>query len=361
MKEHKIIAILGSQGYGARYGGFETLVQNLCDHHSKELEYEYLVYNSSDARQQFITPAFTTVRRSRFKANGLQGLVFDLVTTVSALRSADVLLFLGPLPLIFAPLLRTLLRSKAKIVVNVGGLEWARPNLPYLAQRALWWSFRQSCVRADVCIFDNQYFLDVAQSNNISVADSVVIPYGCSVDYSAVVTPELLSQYSFLARRYCVSVGRSVPDNHIKELINSFPAVNDLDLVVISNFSSSEYGKGILQGKVQNNIHLIDGCYEKHILDLIRRNAMLYIHTHRNCGTAPSLIEGAIAASSVCSLDVPQNRYSLAGEGFYFIEFNQLTEFLHTKEFSEAAIEIDSAAFSWSQIASKYEEVWERC
>ena len=61
-----------------------------------------------------------------------------------------------------------------------------------------------------------------------------MIPYGCGVDQCREVDDTLLKQYPFLDRNYCIAVGRSVPDNNLRELLESFSEVDDLCLVVIS-------------------------------------------------------------------------------------------------------------------------------
>lgn len=353
------IAILGCQGYGAQYGGFETLTQNLVDCSDRRAGYQYIIYNSSDERSEFASPPATDeVRSSRFRANGFQGVFFDFFSTISALRECEILLFLGPFPLIFAPVLRILMGSQSKLVVNVGGLEWKRPNRSIFAKFLLWQAFKVACRRADYCIFDNQIFVDIAEKSKIKYRASSVIPYGCGIDQSRKVDDSLLQQFPFLDRDYCITVGRSVPDNNLKELLESFPEDCDLCLVVISNFSASDYGRGLIRASWGGNVFCIDGCYHKPTLDLLRRGALLYIHTHQNCGTAPSLIEGAIACERVCSLDVPQNRYSLNQQGFYFSNFFELREYLKSGEYASASVDISKIQFTWKNIVSSYEDIW---
>lgn len=358
-KKPKSVAILGCQGYGAQYGGFETLVQNLVDSKNRRSGYRYIIFNSSDKRSTSMElPASDLLITSQFRANGFQGLIFDFFSTIFALRKAEVLLFLGPVPMIFAPLLRFLLRSKAKILVNVGGLEWKRPNLGFLSRLMLWQAFKIACRRADHCIFDNQVFVDVAERNSIDCAAHSIIPYGCTVDQGLKLTDELLEEYPFLREDYCIAVGRSVPDNNIKELLDAFAEGSLVNLVVVSNFSASEYGKQLLGRPEINNVFCIDGCYHKPTLDFLRRNAVLYIHTHENCGTAPSLIEGAMACSKVCSIDVPQNRYSLGGQGFFFNEFFELVKFIDGGDYESAIVTLSDDDFSWDNIIASYEDIW---
>ena len=81
MSEERVlakIAILGCQGYGAQYGGFETLTQNLVDCDGRRAGYRYIIYNSSDERTESAgVPGGDEVRSSRLRANGFQG-VFSI-------------------------------------------------------------------------------------------------------------------------------------------------------------------------------------------------------------------------------------------------------------------------------------------
>ena len=112
----------------------------------------------------------------------------------------------------------------------------------------------------------------------------------------------------------------------IRELCQSF-SKSDNVLVIISNFCSTNYGKGLLKEfDGFKNIIMISGLYHKPELDLIRRSCKIYIHSHMKCGTAPSLVEMIVAKKPILSIDVPQNRNTMNGEGYYFQDFSLLQE-----------------------------------
>ena len=81
----------------------------------------------------------------------------------------------------------------------------------------------------------------------------------------------------------------------------------------------TKYGKKILKKyREKKNITLIDGLYNKKELDLIRRQCIAYIHTHTLCGTAPSLVEMIVCEKPILSIDIPQNRFTLKGQGWFY-------------------------------------------
>ena len=100
--------------------------------------------------------------------------------------------------------------------------------------------------------------------------------------------------------------------------------------------------------------------YEKDVLDLIRRSCAAYIHTHRLCGTAPSLVEMIVCGKPIISIDNPQNRYTLSGEGAFFSDFDQLNKILKNKTDYENLIPTKNLQlkYDWDNIVRAYEETY---
>ncbi len=187
-----------------------------------------------------------------------------------------------------------------------------------------------------------------------------VIPYGGSIDYSLKISKKIIKKYPFLKNDYFLSVSRSIEDNQLNEICETF-AKSEKNLVLISNLSNSQYGKKILYkySKV-NNITLIDGLYFKPELDLIRRSCLCYIHTHSTCGTAPSLVEMIICDKPIISFDVPQNRNTLDNFGGYFKNFHDLSKIINsTKKFSKYSIPFNQMKkYNWHNIIESYENLF---
>ena len=160
-----------------------------------------------------------------------------------------------------------------------------------------------------------------------------IIPYGGTIDESITDKDiKIVNKYSFIKSPYYLSIGRSVEDNQLQEICSYFKHREDKILVLISNLSNSAYGKKIKRDfNNLPNIHLIDGLYIKPELDFIRRNCKAYIHTHTLCGSAPSLIEMIVAQKPIFSIDIPQNRFTLKNNGFFFKNFTDLDSVLFRK------------------------------
>ena len=80
----KKIAIIGSHGLYANYGGWDQLVINLVE--NKKRKYDYLVFNSKDSNKDFDIPSGTQVIFMPLKASGLQGILYDYISILISLK-----------------------------------------------------------------------------------------------------------------------------------------------------------------------------------------------------------------------------------------------------------------------------------
>ena len=324
----KRVAIIGSHGLYANYGGWDQLVKNLAENISSD-RIEYLIFNSKESpKESKSIPKGVKVKYINLKASGFEGLFYDFWTILICYFKVDTLLLLGVqgIPLI---VILSIIKKK-NIVSNVGGLEWERPKFGFLAKAYLKLCFHLSFLFSSKVILDNEHYLKFVSNSNKN--KSVIIPYGGEISQVLEVTDSLLIKYPFLNFEYYLSISRALEDNCIDQLCSTFIGNNNV-LVLISNFSSSEYGQSVFK-KYSNieNIILINGLYNKDELDLVRRSCKAYIHTHTLCGTAPSLVEMIISRRPILSIDVPQNKFTLDNYGLYFKTFDELKHILSNKE-----------------------------
>jgi hypothetical protein len=353
----KRVAIIGSHGLYANYGGWDQLVKNLAENKSSE-KIEYLIFNSKESPIEIKNiPAGVKVKHINLKASGFEGLFYDFWTIFICYFKVDTLLLLGVQGIPLIVLLRIL--KKKNIVSNVGGLEWERPKFGFLAKAYLKLCFHLSFKFSSKVILDNEHYLKFVSHTN--KYKSVIIPYGGEISYKLEVRDTLLKKYPFLNFAYYLSISRSLEDNCIEQLCSTFHGLNKI-LVLISNFSSSQYGQNVLSKYSSiENIILINGLYNKDELDLVRRNCKAYIHTHTLCGTAPSLIEMIISRRPIISIDVPQNRFTLDNYGIYFKTFEELKDkLLMYENFESQALTPTHLVekYDWQRIVSAYQYLY---
>jgi hypothetical protein len=350
----KKVAIIGSHGLYARYGGWDQLVNNLAEKKSKNIE--YLIFNSVESQKKILCPPGVTVKRLGLKASGFQGLFYDFWSILISFRKVDTILLLGvqgiPLIIILS------LFKKIRIVSNVGGIEWERPKFGFFSKQYLKLCFNISFIYSDYIIFDNPYYNKFIPKR--AKAEVKILPYGGEIDNSLIISEDIGKKYPFINGDYFLSISRSLEDNLLDELCESF-IKSKHTIVLISNFSKSVYGNRVFNKYSKfPNLILINGLYIKPELDLIRRKCKAYIHTHTLCGTAPSLVEMIIARRPIISIDIPQNRFTLHNQAFFFSVFSEVQVMIENKpDLSEYVSSPDICnLYNWNKIVQDYESTY---
>jgi hypothetical protein len=352
----KNVAIIGSHGLYANYGGWDQLVKNLAKKNS-DSKLHYLIFNSKETSKDITNlPNGVVVKHINLKASGFEGLFYDFWTILICYFKVDTILLLGVQGIPLIVILK--LFKKITIISNVGGLEWERPKFSYWAKLYLKFCFNLSFLLSKNVILDNEYYLKFAPKSRKHKA--VIIPYGGEIDTTLEITNSLSEKYPFLEKEYYLSISRALEDNFLDKICKTFSQTK-ATLVLISNFTSSTYGKGVFE-KYSNicNIILINGLYKKNELDLIRRKCKAYIHTHTLCGTAPSLVEMIISKRPIISIDVPQNRFTLNNAGIYFKTYDELIQILKSDlELNNflPSMELNSK-YDWQTIVNSYQQLY---
>lgn len=342
------VSIVGSHGLYASYGGWDQLVINLAER--KDNKICYSIFNPKDTPVTNRLPD-VFVKQLPFSASGGQGLLFDVVS-LGKCFSADVILMLGMRAMPAAVLLK-IRKPRLKLIVNIGGVEWKRPQFNKLLKLYLQFCLFLTKKFSTYVVIDNGYFLnffDEKDKKNVKM-----ISYGGEINEKLTVD-DLLGEFNFLDSEYYLSISRSIKDNKIEELCSLFSKCTSKKLVLISNFSNSDYGRSILDKYNScKNMILIDGLYDKPKLDLIRRKCKAYIHTHTLCGSAPSLIEMIVCRVPIYSIDVIQNRYTLRDQGLFFRDFKELRSMLEDEHMPKKPSNAFAAQYDWRNIVSSYE------
>ena len=357
----KRVHIIGTHGVPAKYGGFETLTDFLCQYLGDE--YKITVYCNSNKYPQKTKKYFgAKLRYLKLDASGFKGIIYDFVSYLNALLTADIILYLSPVGSGFMTPLKYL--TGKKVIVNHGGLnEWEREKLSWFQRK--WAKFNHSVAAhfADVNITDNNlYKKSIMETFN---ADSIVIRYGGDHVQKVSVDDEILSKkYPFVKERYAVSVSRAQIDSNIHLVLEAFEHFKDYIIVLISNWNVSNYGKEMKQKYADNpNMILIDAIYDKRELDYLRGNAYVYIHSHSRCGTAPSLVEAMFLNQAILSYDIPTNHETTKGEAIFFQDADSLQNILTSitesqiNNLKKKLYSIATTEYTWKAISQQYKNV----
>ncbi|MCP4091366.1 MAG: glycosyltransferase family 1 protein [Gammaproteobacteria bacterium] len=373
------VAIIGSQGIPACYGGFEVLAENLVKHLNKQ--YEFIVYCSAQAyEEQKSSYMGAQLEYIPLKANGVQSIIYDLWSMVKACRQADVLLILGVSGCIFLPLLK--LFSSKKFIVNLDGVDWRRAKWNWLARNFLRVSEWVAAKSADQLVADNAAIQDYIYKTYKK--DSFLIAYGgdnaivelpvsdekkdLTVLFAHKSDSSTESQLIDLPfERYAFTVCRIEPENNIHMILEAFTESDILPIIIVGNWGASEYGQSLKKKYKDNaNIKLLDPIWDSIQLFLLRSNAALHIHGHSVGGTNPSLVEAMSIGLPVLAFGVVFNRETTLNEALYFSDKNELLikiRELDTVALSQLANRMKNIAdlrYTWKVISGKYSRLFDR-
>lgn len=355
----KRIAIIGTVGLPAKYGGFETLADHLVNNLSHK--YHFTVYCSSKRytpQERSSTFKGATLKYIPLEANGIQSIPYDTLSIIHALRKNDVLLILGVAGAWILPFVK--LFTNKKIIISIDGIEWKRDKWPLLAKLFLWWSEKIAVKYSHVDISDNESIQDYTAVRYETL--SRVIEYGA--DHTMKVTPNDadVKKYPFLSGDYAVKVCRIEPENNVHVVLEAFKQKPELKLVLVGNWNNSEYGRN-LKSKYSNvvNIRLYDPIYNQREIDLIRGNASLYVHGHSAGGTNPSLVEAMYLELPIIAYEVSYNITTTENKALYFSTVDELSHKLdelskpQLSQLSAAMASVARRRYTWNNISRKYE------
>ena len=316
------LAVIGTVGVPAKYGGFETLVHHLVLHLNKRIE--MTVYASKKAYSEEERKEEWNGAKLKYiplRANGAQSILYDAWSILHALIYCDVLLILGVSGCLLLPFVK--LFSKKKIIVNIDGLEWRRPKWGILAKLFLLMSERVACRFADEIVTDNQILKEYAKIRYD--IKSRLIEYGSDHTYKVNPTSANFQEYPFLKTNYGFKVARIEPENNIHVILEAFASYPDRAFVIVGNWDNSEYGRSLkIEYSKHRHIYILDPIYDSDSLNLLRSNASYYVHGHSAGGTNPSLVEAMYLELPVLSFDVIYNRATTNNEAIYFGDIYEL-------------------------------------
>ncbi|RZK31862.1 MAG: DUF1972 domain-containing protein [Hymenobacter sp.] len=358
MSTTKKVAIIGTVGLPACYGGFETLTAYLVKH--LHHEHELTVYCSGKKYPK-------AERRSHYEsarlvylplqANGAQSILYDCWSILHALFFADVLLILGVPGGILLPFVRWF--TNKKIIISIDGIEWRRDKWNRYAKWFLRWSENLAVKFSHADISDNdaiQNYTARAYSTR-----SRVIEYGGDHARPQPITEAHCEKYSFLAQPYAFKVCRIEPENNVHLVLGAFAELPGYPFVLVGNWNNSAYGRQ-LRAEYSGcaNLHLLDPIYDQAQLDVLRSNCYVYVHGHSAGGTNPSLVEAMSLGLPVLAFDVSFNKATTEHKALYFSDKAELKKHINAthigtwKDLGKEMQAIAGRRYNWAVIARKY-------
>lgn len=354
----KRVAIIGTVGLPANYGGFETLAEHIVENLSQD--YDMTVYCSGkrypkEERKNVYKNA--KLKYVPLEANGIQSIFYDTLSILHAIFFSDVLLVLGVAGAWILPFVK--LFTNRKIIISIDGIEWKRDKWNILAKWYLFWAEGLAVKYSHIDISDNEAIQDYTAMRYGSL--SRIIEYGA--DHTIKVNPKKADreEYPFLHKPYAFKVCRIEPENNVHNVLQAFSELPNYTLVMVGNWNNSEYGIEV-RAKYQQfqNIIMLDPIYDQEKLDLLRGNAFVYIHGHSAGGTNPSLVEAMYLGLPIITYGVSYNKVTTENHALYFKTAEQLKDIVKNVRIHQLEAignkmkEVAQRRYTWHLIVQKY-------
>jgi glycosyltransferase involved in cell wall biosynthesis len=352
------IAILGTRGIPARYGGFETFAEELAIRLAAR-GHKVAVYCRAPSPSPYRCVELRYLPSIRHK-------YFDTLahTALSTLHlpfhRVDVALYCNGANAIFTAAPRLF---GIPVALNVDGLERNRKKWNALAKA---W-YRLSEWLATFCptavVTDAQSIHDYYRERYH--ADSVFIPYGAEL--GKVAGDGVVRHLGLEPGRYFLYVSRMEPENNPLLVRQSFERVQtDLRLALVGD---APYAHSYIR-EVRNTTDpriIVPGAIYGEGYQQLGSHCFAYIHATEVGGTHPALIEAMGRGALALYLDTKENAEVAAGAGVPFGPDN-LAEKIEmvlamTEEqrdtYRRKAVERVRDRYSWDAVTGEYERLFQ--
>jgi len=358
------IAILGTRGIPANYGGFETFAEELS-WRLVQRGHQVTVYGRTN-NIRYQGSVYKGVRLVLLPT--IPHKYFDTVahTFISVChvftRGVDVVLICNSANSIFSFIPRL---AGQKTVMNVDGLEWKRGKWNALGKAYLRLAEWLSTILPTAIVTDARSIQEYYRSRYGK--ESYFIPYGA--DDIRVESTGALDRLGVNPEEYFLYVSRLEPENNALLVIKAFERVRtDKKLIIVGDAPYAHAYISKLKSTTDPRILFPGAIYGLGYREL-QSHAFCYIHATEVGGTHPALIEAMGCGQCVLFLDTPENR-EVAGDAA--IAFQNSPEDLAAKieavlrnpelrrENQERAVQRVRERYRWDAIASEYEQLFLR-
>lgn len=307
------IAIIGIKAIPARFGGFETAVDELS-RGLVRLGLRVRVYNRSAMATQpgASYEGVDLVNLPTLKSKNLSTIVHAFLCTLHVIfHRVDVVHYFTTGVTLFAPLPRLF---GMKVVCSVDGTDWQRSKWGGFARWYLRLSEELAVRWCDELISDSHDVVRYYQ-HNYGVASSCIV-YGTCEHRSQ--RDDVLHRFQLRERGYILFVGRLVPENNVHYLIRAFEKIStDQKLVIVGDDPwEKEYVRS-LKTSTDPRIVFSGAVYGDGYAQL-QQSAYMFVLPDEVGGTHPALVEAMGYGNCVLVNDTPSNLEVIGDAGFHY-------------------------------------------
>lgn len=357
------IAIIGTRGVPARYGGFETFADELSRRlvargHRVTVYCRRALYGDVPAK-------WNGVERIELPAIGhkyLETVSHAFLSAADALRrDFDVALVCNAANAFVLPLLHV---GRVRTAINVDGIERRRKKWNVIGRAVYQVGEAMSVRYADQLIADAEVIAEYYRSEY--GADPLVIPYGS--EFPSEEDSDVLQRLGLAREGYVLYVSRMEPENNPLPVIQAYRRAGlRAPLVMVGSAPYSGELLEALEREKGNGVILTGGLYGADYRTL-QRNAGVYVQATEVGGTHPALIEAMASGGAVFALGTPENR-EVGGDAVRYFELGEgetlsklfeelLDGFSSVSVYRTRARKRAQARYGWDAITDSYERLF---
>lgn len=377
------VFIIGSRGLPAKYGGFETFVENLVEHQiSSQIQYHVACLSDDEAYHHFDYKGVDCFTIKAPKLGPARVIAYDMMAINYALKlvknqkiDQPIFYILGnTIGAFIAPFARKIHHAGGVFYINPDGLEWKRAKWSKSVQNYLKYSEKMMTKHADLVISDNQG-IETYIKKSYPWSKTTFIAYGTDLNLSSLTDQttkvrDFFNRWQSKEKNYYLIVGRFVPENNYEIIIREFmKSQTQRDLLIVCNHQGNTYFEELRQKTnfdQDERIKFVGTIYDQDLLKYIRNQAFAYIHGHEVGGTNPGLLEALAQTDLNLVLGVDFNQQVAKETALYWDKKeDSLVDLLHQvdkqSDFSDqgqAAKENMKENYTWEKIVGEYEELF---
>ncbi len=359
------VALLGSRGIPGRYGGYETLMEELAVR-LIDRGFKVTVYCRSHSTPRGLRSwrGADLVVLPTIRTKHLDTPVHTFLSCLHAASAGyDAALVVNSANALFVPLLGV---GGIPVALNVDGIEKRRAKWGPFGRAVYAFSERLACVVPDALVTD----AEVIRRHYLERygAESVPIAYG--VDPRPPAETGVLEKLGVAPRQYFLYVSRFEPENNPHRVAEAYRRVGGgLPLVMVGGAPyAGKFIAGFTRG-ADSRILFPGAIYGEGYRELLSR-ALAYVHATEVGGTHPALVEAMGYGNCIVVNETPENREVVGEAGLWFrvSEPETLAERMdwvrgHPEEaraLGKGAAERAARLFSWERVADQYASLLRR-
>jgi glycosyltransferase involved in cell wall biosynthesis len=358
------IAILGTRGIPANYGGFETFAEHLSTRLVAR-GHEVTVY----CRAHYTSPRQLEYQGVRLKVlPTIRSKYFDTIVHafLSALHAVpgryDAALICNAANSPFAPILRL---TGTPVAINVDGLEHKRKKWNWLGRKYYLLAERLATYLPNETVTDARVIQDYYRATYR--AASTMIAYGAEVERRP--DPDV-RRWRVEPNRYVLYVSRLEPENNAHLVIEAFKKVRTAyKLLIVGDAPyAREYIKELKAQARGDKRIIFTGFVFGSDYRALQQNAYCYVHGTEVGGTHPALLEAMGFGNCVLTLSAPENIEAIGDAGIIYSDADDLTEKLQrvlrdgslVHAYRNRAQVRARDVYDWDHVVDQYEKLFAR-